>query len=347
MRKLLCLTSIIFVALSAAVAVAQEEVTVRWHRVVPETKAFAVLMPEPPLRIRRVIPFSEELKLTTPVYEVAHRGVLFSVLSIDKKEAMAAVKNSDDFADALRHAIQHSSRAKDSELTFEQEVTLNNQTAKQYLVRAEGTEGTAQVYESATHYYVLMTLGARASELLASNFFSSFTLDAKRARDASDKVSIKQDFSQEPRAPEPLWPVDGLKSAVGGVGGPIGPVGPSTRTMPPTGQTPKTLDPNAISGGVLNGKAVSKPQPAYPPIAVAARAQGVVTVQVTVDEEGYVISARAVGGHPLLQQAAVQAARQARFSPTRLSGVPVKVMGVITYNFVLMDDPAEPPTRKY
>jgi TonB family protein len=90
-----------------------------------------------------------------------------------------------------------------------------------------------------------------------------------------------------------------------------------------------------IAGGVLNGKAISKPQPAYPTIALAARAQGTVVVQIVVDEEGRVISASAVSGHPLLQQAAVAAARQARFSPTRLSGQPVKVSGVITYNFVL------------
>jgi TonB family protein len=90
-----------------------------------------------------------------------------------------------------------------------------------------------------------------------------------------------------------------------------------------------------VRGGVLNGKAISKPMPPYPPIAKAARASGLVTVQITIDEEGKVISAYAVGGHPLLQQAAVQAAYQARFSPTRLSGVPVKVMGVLTYNFIL------------
>ena len=59
------------------------------------------------------------------------------------------------------------------------------------------------------------------------------------------------------------------------------------------------------------------------------------TVQIVVDESGRVISASAVSGHPLLQQAAVAAARQARFSPTLLSGQPVKVSGVITYNFVL------------
>jgi TonB family protein len=90
-----------------------------------------------------------------------------------------------------------------------------------------------------------------------------------------------------------------------------------------------------VSGGVLNGKAVSKPQPAYPPIARAAGASGTVTVQIVVDEEGNVVSAAAVSGHPLLQQAAVAAARRARFSKTFLSGQPVRLSGVVTYNFVL------------
>ena len=98
----------------------------------------------------------------------------------------------------------------------------------------------------------------------------------------------------------------------------------------PTPEPKKTI----VSGGVLNGKAISKPPPAYPPIAKAARASGTVTVQIVVDESGRVISASAVSGHPLLQQAAVAAARNARFSPTLLSGQPVKVSGVITYNFV-------------
>lgn len=105
-----------------------------------------------------------------------------------------------------------------------------------------------------------------------------------------------------------------------------------------TGMVAPTASPaqkGVISGGVLNGKAVSKPEPEYPVIAKAARASGTVTVQILVDEEGNVISASAVSGHPLLQQAAVQAARMAKFSPTQLSGQPVKVSGVVTYNFVL------------
>ena len=98
---------------------------------------------------------------------------------------------------------------------------------------------------------------------------------------------------------------------------------------------PKPTPPRApISGGVLNGKAIRLPKPQYPAIAKQARASGTVVVQVTIDENGNVISAKAVSGHPLLQAVSVAAARGARFSPTKLSGQPVKVTGVITYNFV-------------
>jgi TonB family protein len=89
----------------------------------------------------------------------------------------------------------------------------------------------------------------------------------------------------------------------------------------------------SISGGVLNGKAIELPQPTYPPAAKAVRASGAVNVKVTVDETGNVVSAQAVSGHPLLRSSAVSAARQAKFSPTLLSGKPVKVSGFIVYNF--------------
>ena len=103
---------------------------------------------------------------------------------------------------------------------------------------------------------------------------------------------------------------------------------------PPPPEVKPTPPRAPISGGVLNGKAISLPKPGYPPIARAAHASGTVVVQVLIDENGSVVSAHAVSGHPLLQAAAVGAAKQARFSPTKLSGQPVKVTGVIQYNFV-------------
>ncbi len=89
-----------------------------------------------------------------------------------------------------------------------------------------------------------------------------------------------------------------------------------------------------ISGGVLNGKALLLPIPEYPAAARAVRATGAVNVQVTIDEQGNVISASAVSGHPLLRQAAEEAARKATFTATRLEGNPVSVTGILVYNFI-------------
>lgn len=91
-----------------------------------------------------------------------------------------------------------------------------------------------------------------------------------------------------------------------------------------------------VQGGVLNGRAVYKPQPEYPASAKSVRAQGTVTVQVLVDETGKVIEAKATRfPHNSLVWAAEDAARRARFTPTLLSGAPVKVTGFITYTFLL------------
>lgn len=93
-----------------------------------------------------------------------------------------------------------------------------------------------------------------------------------------------------------------------------------------------------LNGGVLNSKAVSLPSPAYPPIAMAARAFGTVVVEVVVNIEGNVVSAHAVSGHPLLMAAAVEAAKDARFSRIVVGGQPVLVKGLLIYNFSLPGD---------
>jgi protein TonB len=82
-------------------------------------------------------------------------------------------------------------------------------------------------------------------------------------------------------------------------------------------------------------KVLDLPKPAYPILAKQNRIQGPVNVQVLIDETGKVISAQAVKGSAMLTQAAVDAARRARFTPTKLGDQPVKVQGVIIYNFVL------------
>jgi TonB family protein len=104
-------------------------------------------------------------------------------------------------------------------------------------------------------------------------------------------------------------------------------------TLPPGAEVSKSS--RAISGGVLNGKAKTLTAPRYPPAARAVRASGIVTVQVVIDEEGKILSAQPLDGHPLLRPASQAAACSSSFSPTLLEGRPVKVLGVIHYKFTL------------
>lgn len=90
-----------------------------------------------------------------------------------------------------------------------------------------------------------------------------------------------------------------------------------------------------VSGGILNGKALDLPKPEYPALAKAAHVSGTVVVRVVVNVRGVVVSACAVSGHPLLRMSAVAAACDARFPPSTITGAPIFVSGVITYNFIL------------
>lgn len=133
-----------------------------------------------------------------------------------------------------------------------------------------------------------------------------------------------------------------LEQLARGLGDPNS-TGPGTGEPPPPEPEPvkkpepKPEPPKMIrkSGGVLAGEATKRVEPSYPPLAKAARVSGAVVVEVIIDENGGVVSARSVSGHPLLRQPAENAARGWRFKPTLLSGQPVKVVGTITFNFSL------------
>jgi protein TonB len=140
------------------------------------------------------------------------------------------------------------------------------------------------------------------------------------------------------------YAITGRNREAGGLTGP-GPDIPGGRVDPPRqvtpniGEPPPPADPPKpkliVSKGPINSQALSLPKPIYPPLAKAAGIQGTVSVQVVIDEHGRVISAKAVDGSPALRPEAQRAAMQARFSPTMLGDQPVKVSGVITYNFIL------------
>ena len=113
---------------------------------------------------------------------------------------------------------------------------------------------------------------------------------------------------------------------------------PATVVVPDKAPEPPVVKPpttQRVPSVVLTSKAISLPQPAYPIMAKQTGTHGAVNIQILVDEQGKVISAQALSGNPMLTPAAREAAMRARFTPTILNGQPVKIQGVIIYNFVL------------
>ncbi len=116
----------------------------------------------------------------------------------------------------------------------------------------------------------------------------------------------------------------------------------TTSTTPPKTPSIRVIkQTQPISGGVVNGKAINLPMPVYPEDAQKLQIGGTVGVRVLIDETGNVFSAEAETGvdNLSLRTAAETAAMQAKFSPTLSDGKPVKVSGIITFNFVLKEDP--------
>lgn len=99
-------------------------------------------------------------------------------------------------------------------------------------------------------------------------------------------------------------------------------------------KTSKAGSRRVVSIGIAHAPAKPLPKPMYSPAAKAVGAKGVVRVKVLIGEDGKVLSAEPIFGHPLLQSSARTAACGASFVPTNLSGKPVNVTGIIAYNFV-------------
>jgi len=103
----------------------------------------------------------------------------------------------------------------------------------------------------------------------------------------------------------------------------------SYETPPPPAPAPAPR----VSKGVTTGEVVTKVQPTYPSIAKQINAAGEVQVAILINENGRVIEAKAIKGHPVLRAAAEDAARKWVFRPTLLDGKPVKQPGTLTFVF--------------
>jgi TonB family protein len=114
------------------------------------------------------------------------------------------------------------------------------------------------------------------------------------------------------------------------IGSPIG-----TTVAAPSDSGKNAMPIKSLPEEVLRSAAIELPRPEYPQAAMLARVEGNVDVRVLVDEQGHVMSARAVSGSPLLMDAAEAAARKARFSKAKLSPDSARVYSVIKYTFTI------------
>lgn len=109
---------------------------------------------------------------------------------------------------------------------------------------------------------------------------------------------------------------------------------PTPRPSPTIPPPPTPPSNRTVNAGILNGRAVNLPKPAYPPLAKQMRAAGQVAVQVIVDEGGNVTTAKATTGNVLLRAPAEAAARQSRINPVIIDNRAVKTTGILLYNFI-------------
>lgn len=145
---------------------------------------------------------------------------------------------------------------------------------------------------------------------------------------------------------EPIRPIlvpGGARTLIGGDGVPGAPISKEAPPPPPPPPTPvvkpaATPAPDTVvrlTSRLTQGRVLRRVQPPYPVIARQARIQGSVQVQIDISEYGAVTNVTLLSGHPLLRDAALQAAKQWQFIPTELNGQRVRAIGLLTFNFTL------------
>lgn len=328
---------LVLVALPTS-AWAQNNAMADWEKLRPEGEEFSISIPRNSTAETSKEPY-HKMTLNTRLYMSAEpKGPVYAVASMSGIKAnpaqYTAMERLNSYVDAFKHWFPQKVRGKDAIATIALvgEKSLNGHQGRDYRIAIGDLSGSLQVYATRRRFYAVVALNTKKDAALQKQFLSSFELQQK-SMDATASASVA---AQEPGELEAVANPRGAKpeSRVGSEG--TSEAGEDAKPNDPTtttGQQPRRAP---ISGGVLNGKAISLPRPEYPAEARAAKASGTVVVQVTIDEYGNVISAKAISGHPLLQQASVSAASQAKFSPTYLMGESVKVTGVITYNFVAL-----------
>ncbi len=316
-----------------ATVFAQTTLIAEWETLRPEGEEFTILIPKNSTSESSKEPY-HKMTLNTRLYLWTNpTGPVFAVGSLSGIKANPAMYSETErlnsYVDAFKRWFPQKVRGKEAvaKLVLASNKTLNGHAGREYKMSIADLSGTMQVYATRKRFYAVVYLNTKADEAIQKQFLSSFELPERLIEAPQPIVTAQKVEPQERTLPQPDPDQKKPEAASPGAEGETEKAAETKTTETPAGGRAP------ISGGVLNGKATSLPAPEYPAIARQAKASGTVVVQVTVDEYGNVAAAKAVSGHPLLQAASVVAARQAKFAPTFLMGEPVKVTGIINFNF--------------
>ena len=152
---------------------------------------------------------------------------------------------------------------------------------------------------------------------------------------APTKIPKDIKMLKEEAAPQPSTGVAGMGSMGGSTGGVSGMSALGIGNPPPVVQraAPKPTGPVRVSSGTVQGMAISRPDPVYPPIARAAHVQGTVVLHAIISKQGTIEKLNVVSGPPMLTASAVDAVSRWRYKPYLLNGEPVEVETTINVNF--------------
>jgi TonB family protein len=318
---------------------------IEWETLRPDGEDFSVQIPKGSTSQSSKEPYHKfELNTNTHISQIPN-GPVFAVVSftgIKSNPAMySEVERLNSYVDAFKNLFppRISGNGAIAKLTLVGEKVLQSNPGREYRLTVQrpasngslassnsGLSGTAWVFVTRKRFYAIVFLSNRKDDETQEQFLSSFLIP--------ERVSQPATVAAQNPPGERVKPANPDSANAPGAADAAETETPETANGGEANDGAPRTKKRTISGGVLNGKAISLPPPEYPAAAKAAGAVGVVVVRITIDEQGNVIAAQVVSGPPSLHQASVNAALQAKFSPTLLVGEPVQVTGVITYNFI-------------
>ncbi len=300
--------------------------TSNWETVQPENEEFAVLMPKGYSLETSKDPYHKmEINSRTYLSQVPN-GPVLAVVSLSGIKSNPALytetQRVNSYVDAFKKLFTPKlKKTAPPKLHFVRDKRLMGHVGREYSLAVGDLSGTVHAFATRRRFYALVYLHTKKDDPIQEEFLSSFKLPERitpvQPPQVANNPSPAQPAQPTSDAPQTTSPEQGDQPV-------------TAEAKPETAPAAEPGGKRPISGGVLNGKAIFLPKPVHP---VGVEVKGVVVVEVTIDEYGNVSGARAVSGPQQLQAAAIEAARQARFTPTYLMGEAVKVRGVITYNF--------------